>query len=73
MGGAYAIDPALEGARWAVETNAELYPIMRGCRSLRMVRTNEFAGPAGDVPALRVYFKIISDNLVELCWVEELI
>lgn len=67
------MDRALEGVRWAVETNAEIFPILPGCRSLRMVRTNEFTGAAGDSPPLRVYFKIVNDHLVELRWVEEVL
>jgi hypothetical protein len=71
LGGAYDVDDALEAVRWTLATRAELYPILPGCRALRAIRTDEFSRTTGNTPALRVYFRILTDDLVELAWVEE--
>lgn len=65
------MDAALDGVRWVLANNADLFPVLPGCNSLRVVRTDEFARTGGLSPALRVYFRILSDDLVELAWVEE--
>ncbi|MDP9440525.1 MAG: hypothetical protein M3P49_17595 [Actinomycetota bacterium] len=45
--------------------------MLPGRRSLRLVTTDPFTTPEGRVPRLRMYFKIIDDDLVELVWIEE--
>lgn len=67
------MDAALDGVRWALATNADLYPIIPGRRSLRMIRTDEFFRDTGFSPVLRIYFRIMSGDLVELSWVEEVL
>lgn len=67
------MDDALEGVRWTLATKADLYPIIPGCRSLRAIRTDEFSRITGVSPALRVYFRIANDDLVELAWIEEIL
>lgn len=67
------MDDALEGVYWALTTKAEIYPILPGCRTLRVIRTDSFPRTGGRSPALRIYFKIIDDTLVELAWIEEVL
>lgn len=57
--------------RWVLAVNAEVYPVLPGLRSLRLAVTDPFTTPAGRVPRLRIYFKIVDDDLVELVWIEE--
>ncbi len=71
MGGAQRIDQALYAVKWVLSVNAEVYPVLPGRRSLRLVTTDPFTTPEGRVPRLRMYFKIIDDDLVELVWIEE--
>ena len=73
MGGAYDIDDALEGVRWSLATRADLYPVIPGCKSLRAIRTDEFRRVVNVSPVLRIYFRILSDDLVELAWIETVI
>lgn len=40
---------------------------------MRLAVTDPFTTPAGRVPRLRMFFKIVDDDLVELVWVEEAI
>lgn len=54
-------------------TKADIYPVLPGCRTLRVIRTEAFSRTGRRSPALRVYFKIIDDDLVELAWVEEVL
>lgn len=67
------MDEALEGIFWTLSTNADIYPVLPGCRSIRAIRTDHFARPFGYLPVLRIYFRIISDDLVELAYIEEVI
>jgi hypothetical protein len=51
---------------------ADLYPVLPGCRALRVISTDRFSRPLGYLPPLRVYFRITEDDLVELAWIEEI-
>lgn len=73
MGDAYDVDAALEGVYWALTTNADIYPVLPGCRTLRVIRTDAFSRTGGLSPMLRIYFKIIDETLVELAWIEEVL
>ncbi len=48
-------------------------PVLPDCKALRVIRTDRFSRPFGYLPPLRVYFRIIDDDLVELAWIEEAI
>lgn len=73
LGGAYKIDRALDAIKWILSANAEVYPVLPGLKSTRLVVTNAVMTPEGRIPKLRVYFKIVSETLVELVWIEEVL
>lgn len=71
LGGAYRLDDALRGFNWILSTQPELYPVLPGLKTTRLVTTDSFIGLAGTSPRLRVYFRILNDNDVEMLWIEE--
>ena len=73
MGNARHVDDVLFAVKWILGVNAEIYPVLPGRRSLRLVVTDPFTTPEGRIPRLRVYFKIVDETLVELVWIEETI
>ena len=73
LGTAYDIDEALKGVYFLLAMRADLYPVLPGCRTLRMISIGRFPRPFGYLPPLRIYFRITEDDLVELAWIEEAI
>jgi len=58
LGDARRIDEALTGALWALSTRPEVYDIVKGYADIRLLKTK----PAGDVPALWIWFRIDADG-----------
>lgn len=71
LGGAYRIDQALDAIYWILSIHPEVYPVLPGLKSTRLVTTERFETPEGVVPRLRVYFRILYEDGVELLWIEE--
>lgn len=63
------VDEVLNGLVWAMSTNAEGFRVVPG---LDMRAGFAFGRhPVHPVPALKVYFRIVDENSVELLWIEE--
>jgi hypothetical protein len=62
----HQIDDVLNGLVWAMSTNAEGFRKVPGL-DMRV----GFAFGRHPIPALKVYFRIVDENSVELLWVEE--
>lgn len=71
LGGAYRIDQALNAVYWILSTHPEIYSVLQGLKSTRLVTTDRFETPEGAVPRLRIYFRILYEDEVELLWIEE--
>jgi len=52
------LDNALTGVEWALSTNPEVYDIVRGTVSTRILKTDALGG----LPPLRVWFRIDEDG-----------
>ena len=61
------MDDALEGISWALGENPKVFGIVDGMKDVRLLKTDI----AGDVPALRIWFKIDDQQeKIHLLWVE---
>lgn len=59
------LDDLLQGVEWAVAESPEHFPLVEGTE-LRIILTDEFP----DVPAFVIYFRIVSDTLCCMEWIE---
>ena len=66
LGDARRLDEVLRGVTWSLSENAEAWPIVRGFRTIRLAKTDGY----GDTPRLRIWFRILNDNEVELLGIE---
>lgn len=64
------VDEALIGFWSAVCTNPEAFPIVPGRRELRLAKTGAYTRDGIEVPPLRLWFRILDENSVELLSVE---
>lgn len=71
LGGAYRIDQALDAVYWILSIRPEDYPVLPGLKSTRLVTTDRFETLEAATPRLRVYFRILYEDEVELLWIEE--
>lgn len=70
LGGAEVIDEALEPLVLAIAARPETFDIIPGFQSLRMAKTDPIAYGDFDIPPLRLTFRIVDDENVELLWIE---
>jgi len=60
------LDDALAGVMWALRNKADDFPIMRGFKTLRMVKTDAIR----NIPALHIIFSINDQDQVLLRYIE---
>lgn len=61
------LDEALTGVEWALSTNPEVYDVVKGTVSTRLLKTDALGG----LPPLRIWFRINEDgNRVHLDYIE---
>ena len=67
VGGYRRWDDALLGITWALSYNPHVYPVVKGMRDVRLLKTDV----AGDIPALRIWFRIDEpEGRVELLFLD---
>lgn len=71
FGGTYRIEQALAAVTWVLSARPEAYPVISGLKTTRLVTTDRFTDSEGTIPRLRVYFKVLNEDEVELLWIEE--
>jgi hypothetical protein len=60
------VDEALEAITWAVSIAPEEYPIIPGTKDLRVAKSRWYEREGIIVPPLKVWFRILDDDRVEL-------
>lgn len=58
LGDIKRLDQVLAAVQLALTENAEIYPVVRGMRTTRLVKTLA----VGDIPAFNIWFTIDSDD-----------
>lgn len=69
LGGAKRIDAALTAVMTGISYRPEGFPLV-GDTGLRIAKTVPIQFEQGTIPALRVYFEVIDENIVVLWWIE---
>jgi hypothetical protein len=67
---AEAMQEVLIGVRWSLTTNPHAWPRVPETRRLHVAKTNRRGVGVGAVPALRIFFRILAENRVELLHIE---
>jgi hypothetical protein len=70
LGGHEKIDDALECILEALSLRPEGFDLVPGWEPIRLAKTVAFTYEGEEIPALRVWFRIVSDELVSLMYVE---
>lgn len=60
------LDDAIEGAIWAISDHPDKLPVID--RTLRVA----FTDPFPNMPAMRIYFSMTSDEVCTVHWIERL-
>ena len=65
-----AFDRVMAGVRWVIARDPDKPPLASGSKTRHFVFTNRTHCPEGDVPMLRVTYRIVSGGVVILVFVE---
>lgn len=64
------IDEALLILTFAIARNAEPFPIVPGFENVRIAKTDPYSREGVSVPSLRLWFRRIDENIIELLAIE---
>ena len=70
LGDPKRFDELLQALTWGISKRAEDFQVVPGMKEVRMAKTETISWPTKRVPSVRVFFKILNDNQVEMLWIE---
>lgn len=63
-------DEAIAVLLWAISTKPEFFPVIPGTTQLRIAKTNFYEREGTFIPPLRLWFKIVDEDTIELLYIE---
>ncbi len=72
LGDVREIDDVLETLMFALSVRPDSFDLIPGFTRLRMAKTDSFVVGGKEIPGLRLTFRIVDDQTVELLWAEQI-
>jgi hypothetical protein len=70
LGDVRRLDEILRELMTAISLNPTKFPIVLGWRGLRIAKTKRIEDASGEIPPLRLHFRIMSGQRVQLLYIE---